>query len=111
VTSPAATLEEAPTLIVDARRSWIDRDVVLVAALAVYVLTSFVPNPWWTSLIHAIAVEGSGLSHTQYPLPMQLMVVLVGGLLGWLYLRSGNLLAPWIVHQLSDMVLDAILKT
>ena len=53
----------------------------------------------------AIIISGLmfGLTHTQYPLGMQLGVSVIGVTFGFLYYRTGNLLAPWIAHQVADL--------
>lgn len=50
-----------------------------------------------------------GYTHTQFPMPMRMLVGVVGALWSWVYARTGNLLAPYIAHELSDIILDAIL--
>ena len=45
-----------------------------------------------------------GLTHTQYPLGIQLGVAVIGVAFGFLYYRSGNLIAPWIAHQVGDLL-------
>ena len=45
-----------------------------------------------------------GLTHTQYSLGMQFGVAAVGSVFGLLYFRTGNLVAPWIAHQMVDLL-------
>ena len=47
-----------------------------------------------------------GFTHEQYPPSIQLYVSAVGALFCYVYARSGNLLAPWIAHQISDSIID-----
>ena len=62
----------------------------------------------------AAAVVGSSLifalTHHAYPFFLQVAVFAAGLCFGLAFLRTGNLLAPWAAHQLSDVVLDTILK-
>jgi membrane protease YdiL (CAAX protease family) len=59
----------------------------------------------------AVIISGLmfGLTHTQYPLGQQMGVALIGAAFGFLYYRTGNLLAPWIAHQVVDL-LDSFFK-
>ena len=50
-----------------------------------------------------------GYTHTQFPLPLRVLTGVVGALWSWCYARTGNLLAPYVAHELSDIILDAIL--
>jgi membrane protease YdiL (CAAX protease family) len=63
------------------------------------------------SLVAGACVSGWAFAytHTQFPTPMRVLVGGVGALWSWVYARSGNLLAPYIAHELSDLILDAIL--
>jgi CAAX prenyl protease-like protein len=49
-----------------------------------------------------------GIVHGPNPV-MMVGAGLVGAIFALAYRRSGSLLAPWIGHQISDMVLDALL--
>jgi len=51
-----------------------------------------------------------GWSHTQYNLFMQFGVGVVGVILSYLYYNTGNLLAPWTTHQVTDTIVDTILE-
>lgn len=48
--------------------------------------------------------------HTQYPWSLRLVMLPAAWLFGFAYVRSGSLLAPWIAHQVVDMIGDTILK-
>jgi membrane protease YdiL (CAAX protease family) len=63
------------------------------------------------SALGGAAVSGwaFGYTHTQFPMPMRVLVGAIGALWSWAYARSGNLLAPYVAHELSDIILDAIL--
>ena len=63
------------------------------------------------SVVAGAAVSGwaFGYTHSQYPMPMRMLVGVVGALWSWAYARTGNLLAPYVAHELSDLILDAIL--
>ena len=63
------------------------------------------------SALAGAAVSGwaFGYTHTQFPMPMRVLVGVVGALWSWAYARTGNLLAPYVAHELSDLILDAIL--
>ena len=57
-------------------------------------------------LLSALAFAGT---HWSYPLPLVGATAVAGLIFGVVYVRTGNLLAPWIAHQLADLVLDSIL--
>jgi membrane protease YdiL (CAAX protease family) len=59
----------------------------------------------------AALVSGAvfGLVHEQYPLLMRLNIAAVGAFWSWVYARTGNLVAPWLAHEIFDLVLDLIL--
>jgi membrane protease YdiL (CAAX protease family) len=63
------------------------------------------------SVLAGAAVSGwaFGYTHTQFPMPLRLLTGLIGALWSWAYARTGNLLAPYVAHELSDIILDAIL--
>ena len=63
------------------------------------------------SALAGAAVSGwaFGYTHGQYPMPMRVLVGVVGAIWSWAYARTGNLLAPYVAHELSDLILDAIL--
>lgn len=65
-------------------------------------------NFWPAAILAGLAF---GLSHQQYPMAFRLITAGVGVVAAAAYFRSGSLLAPWIGHQLSDMILDTFLKT
>ena len=54
----------------------------------------------------AVIISGLmfGLTHTQYPLGQRLGIAVIGVAFGFLYYRTGNLIAPWIAHQVTDMI-------
>jgi membrane protease YdiL (CAAX protease family) len=47
--------------------------------------------------------------HTQYPLELRALVAVNGALMASVRLWTGSLWTSWIAHQLSDMVIDAVL--
>jgi len=49
-----------------------------------------------------------GLSHMQYHPLQQVYVGMIGAYLALLYYHTGNLLGPWVAHQLSDTLLDSL---
>jgi membrane protease YdiL (CAAX protease family) len=51
-----------------------------------------------------------GAMHSQYPLWLQGLIAVVGAALSIGYLRAGTLVAPWIGHQVFDMILDTVLR-
>ncbi len=63
------------------------------------------------SALAGAAVSGwaFGYTHGQFPMAMRVLVGGVGALWSWAYARTGNLLAPYVAHELSDLILDAIL--
>src|SRR6185369_17290387 len=63
------------------------------------------------SALAGAAVSGwaFGYTHAQFPMPLRVLTGVVGALWSWAYARTGNLLAPYVAHELSDIILDAIL--
>jgi len=63
------------------------------------------------SALAGAAVSGwaFGYTHGQFPMPLRVLTGLIGALWSWAYARTGNLLAPYVAHELSDIILDAIL--
>jgi membrane protease YdiL (CAAX protease family) len=63
------------------------------------------PNKWF-------AIFASGFiftwSHTNQPLYLIIGTVLLGVGMAYPYYRTGNLLTPYLVHQISDMILDSL---
>lgn len=51
-----------------------------------------------------------GWSHDQYHLFVRFGVGITGMVLGYLYYNTGNLLAPWTTHQVTDTIVDTILE-
>lgn len=49
-----------------------------------------------------------GLSHMQYGPLQQIYVGMIGAYLALLYYHTGNLLGPWMAHQISDALLDSL---
>jgi membrane protease YdiL (CAAX protease family) len=50
-----------------------------------------------------------GFTHYQYPIAGRVLTGVVGAIWSAVYARTGNFVAPWLAHQLSDVVLDAVL--
>ena len=63
-------------------------------------LLYFLRRAWPAIVISALMF---GFIHTQYPLELKFIVFVVGIVFGFLYYRTGNLLAPWIAHQVADL--------
>ncbi|HEX9101663.1 MAG TPA: CPBP family intramembrane glutamic endopeptidase [Polyangia bacterium] len=63
------------------------------------------------SALAGAAVSGwaFGYTHSQFAMPLRVLTGVVGALWSWAYARTGNLLAPYVAHELSDIILDAIL--
>lgn len=59
----------------------------------------------------AALVSGAvfGFTHEQYPAALRVLTGAVGALWSWAYARTGNLVAPWLAHELSDLVRDLFL--
>ncbi|WP_394844163.1 CPBP family intramembrane metalloprotease [Pendulispora brunnea] len=74
----------------------------LVFTAAWYALGSRVAAALLSGLVFA-------LMHEQYPLPLRAVVAFGGFVWSWIYARTGNFLAPWLSHQLADMVIDVLL--
>ena len=64
-------------------------------------------NKWLALLVPTIIMAAT---HANYPWYLQLCVGLASLVMSLAYYETGNLFAPWLIHQLSDMVLDSILK-
>jgi len=47
--------------------------------------------------------------HTQYPLAFKALVAVSAALMGGVRLWTGSLWTAWIIHQLSDMIIDSFL--
>jgi membrane protease YdiL (CAAX protease family) len=77
---------------------------VLLFGAGLYCFRSF----WPAALISGLAF---GLTHTQYPFVFRLFTAGVGYVAALAYFKSRSVLAPWLAHQLSDMLLDTFLKT
>jgi|SRR5215813_7293181 len=60
----------------------------------------------WAILLGAAAF---GLSHGTLGGGRMMLATLVGVLLGFVYYRTRSLWAPWIVHQVADVVADSLL--
>jgi membrane protease YdiL (CAAX protease family) len=63
-------------------------------------------NLWAGVLVSAILF---GIVHSQYPLSMQIIVVLAAVFFSMAYLRSKSIWSALLAHQISDMILDTIL--
>ncbi|MEZ5892778.1 MAG: CPBP family intramembrane glutamic endopeptidase [Parvularculaceae bacterium] len=60
---------------------------------------------WPAALLSSLAF---GLVHSQYPLPLQLLVAAMGFLWCWISRNTGSLFAPWIAHMTLDWIIDPI---
>jgi len=78
---------------------------VIYRGLLFTALLFSVRRPW-------VAILASGFifmySHTTQPALLATGTVLTGICFAYPYLRTGSLLAPYIVHQLSDVIVDSI---
>jgi membrane protease YdiL (CAAX protease family) len=63
-------------------------------------------SKWAAFFVSALIM---GLTHSDYPLFLQSGVAVASFIMAIVYYKTGNLLAPWLTHQVSDMILDAIL--
>jgi membrane protease YdiL (CAAX protease family) len=63
---------------------------------------------WAAALISGFAFA---YTHDQFPLEFRIMTGLIGFYWAFVYARARSLLAAYVAHQLSDMILDAVLKT
>ena len=77
---------------------------VLLFGAGLYTFRSFLP----AALISGLAF---GLTHTQYPFVFRIFTAVVGMAVALSYWKSRSVLAPWLAHQVSDMLLDTFLKT
>lgn len=77
---------------------------VLLFGAGLYCFRSFLP----AALLSSLAF---GLSHTQYPMVFRLITVAMWTPVAYGYFRSRSVLAPWLAHQVADMLLDTFLKT
>ena len=63
--------------------------------------------PWIAILISSLIF---GLAHSQYPFSLKILVGSAGAVCAYVYGKTGNLLAPWLSHQITDTILDIFLK-
>lgn len=61
----------------------------------------------WTGAIIVGVIFG--LSHSDYPLAFRILTGVAGFLFSTSYAQTGSVLAPYIAHQLSDIILDTLL--
>lgn len=63
------------------------------------------------SALAGAAVSGwaFGYTHTQFPMALRVLTGVIGALWSWVYARTGNILAPYVAHEVADLILDAIL--
>jgi membrane protease YdiL (CAAX protease family) len=73
----------------------------LLAALTV------VAGFWPAAIVSSLLF---GLVHTQYPVPLRLIVASFGVLWCWVARRSGGLFAPWLAHMLLDWTVDPLVS-
>jgi membrane protease YdiL (CAAX protease family) len=62
---------------------------------------------FWPAAIISSAIWGA--LHTQYPLSMKLLIVIVGIGLCWLARRQQSLWAPYIAHEVLDLIGDSLI--
>ena len=62
----------------------------------------------WLALIVPAVIMAA--THANYPWYLQACVGFASLMMTLAYYETGNLFAPWLIHQLSDMVLDTILR-
>jgi len=67
----------------------------------------FFRKPWAAAIISGLVF---GFSHSQYGIGQQLGVGVVGTVLSLIYYSTGNLLAPWVAHQVTDMIVEITLN-
>jgi membrane protease YdiL (CAAX protease family) len=48
------------------------------------------------------------MMHTQFPLPLRVVVFLIGMVLAWVMSRARTVWAPWGAHMVMDIVLDSL---
>ncbi|WP_277579740.1 CPBP family intramembrane glutamic endopeptidase [Bdellovibrio svalbardensis] len=74
------------------------RGILFSAALSLF------RKPWLAVAASAFAF---GFGHWDFPYLFQAYIVAVGFVLGWLYLRTKSLLAPYIAHMIADILADS----
>jgi membrane protease YdiL (CAAX protease family) len=61
-----------------------------------------------------VAIVGSSVvfaaGHTQYSLAVRVGVGIAGIIFTWPWIRTRSLWAPWLVHTLTDVISDSIVK-
>jgi membrane protease YdiL (CAAX protease family) len=61
---------------------------------------------WPAAILSSLAFAAS---HTQYPLSLQAMIVVVAFLWAWAGKQAGGLLAPYTAHMTLDWLIDPVL--
>ncbi len=64
----------------------------------------------WRWLAVVLSGVAFAYTHSSYPFFLQAGVAAAGMVFSVAYLRTKNLFAPWLAHEFSDVILDAILK-
>lgn len=75
------------------------RGILLSAAVLI------VRKSWCGLVISSIAF---GLGHWDLPLLFQAYIGIVGLVLGWTYLRTKSLAAPYVAHMIADLLADSL---
>ncbi|WP_412470001.1 MULTISPECIES: type II CAAX prenyl endopeptidase Rce1 family protein [unclassified Halobacteriovorax] len=76
-------------------------------ALLVGVSLALFRNKWIAIVIPSLIMVST---HTQYPFEFKCLVFLGSCFFSYVYIRTSNLVSSWSSHQVSDIVLDTILK-
>jgi membrane protease YdiL (CAAX protease family) len=74
------------------------RGILLAAAMTLF-------RKSWISII--ISSMAFGLAHWDLPFLFQTYITIVGLILGYLYLRTKSLFAPYIAHMIADLLADS----
>ena len=60
-------------------------------------------SPWAGIMVSGLAF---GYVHDDYPLGVRLAVGITGGILAWIYSRTGNFVGPVWAHDIADWIVD-----
>lgn len=68
---------------------------------------SLFKSSWAALLISSVAF---GVGHWDLPVSFQAYIVVVGLVLGWTYLRTKSLMAPYLAHMVADILADSFFR-
>jgi len=90
------------------------RGLLFCAFYGVAAATTFPLNGKVNKLGVIVAILGSSVvfaaGHTQYSLALRVGVGIAGIIFAWPWIRARSLWSPWLVHTLTDVIGDSIVK-